>query len=71
MVFAQGQQIDNIEFHVRDAQDYIYRADVQIVKAKEKQDCKRKCCCWTVVVVVILVVVVVAVIVPIAVKVIK
>ena len=64
MVFAQGQQIDNIEFHVRDAQDYIYRADVQIVKAKEKQDCKRKCCCWTVVVVV-------AVIVPIAVKVIK
>jgi hypothetical protein len=31
MVFAQGAMIDNIEYHVRDARDYVQKADVQIV----------------------------------------
>lgn len=71
MVFAQGQQIDNIEYHVRDAQDYIQRADIQIVKAKENRDCKRKCCCWTIIIVVIVVVVLVAIIVPVVINAVK
>ena len=68
MVFAQGAMIDNIEYHVRDARDYVQKADVQIVEAKQKRDCKRKCCCWTIFTIVVVVIIVVAVAVPLAIK---
>ena len=71
MVYAQGQQIDNIEMHCRDAKDYIEKGDVQIVKRKKKEQCKRKCCCWSTIIGIIAVVIIVAVVIPVAIKAVK
>ena len=54
----QGELLDQIEYQVRSAADYVEEANVQVYEAIEYQKKIRKKQCWIILVVVILIIIV-------------
>jgi len=55
LVEQQGELLDQIEFQVKSAGDYIDDGNVDIVKAIEKQKSVRKKQCWIILIILIII----------------